>query len=151
MPGLGTNPQECWTWTASDREDGKRSKTTNSSATPDPFNVHQPTAEPRRQFNWLRDADGLASLFPKSRIMLYDYASAWIGRRKVRATMKSISTWLLDDLKEKRKVCASCTVPCRSAKTDTSKGGTEITRPLIMIGHSMGGIVIVKVWRTSSV
>lgn len=36
--------------------------------------------------------------------MLYDYASAWRGRRKVRATMKSICTWLLDDLREKRKV-----------------------------------------------
>lgn len=44
------------------------------------------------------------SLFPKSRIMLYDYASAWQGKRKVRATMKSICTWLLDDLREKRKV-----------------------------------------------
>lgn len=61
-------------------------------------------AEPARQFNWIRDPDGLASIFPKSRIMLYDYASAWYGDKKVRATMKGICTWLLDDLTEKRKV-----------------------------------------------
>lgn len=35
--------------------------------------------------------------------MLYDYASAWRGALKVRATMKSICTVLLDDLQEKRK------------------------------------------------
>lgn len=36
--------------------------------------------------------------------MLYDYASAWRGSKKVRATMKSVCTILLDDLNEKRKV-----------------------------------------------
>lgn len=56
------------------------------------------------KFNWLRDSEGLASLYPRARIMLYDYASAWRGRFKVRATLKSICTWLLDDLKDKRKV-----------------------------------------------
>lgn len=55
-------------------------------------------------FNWLEDADGLARAFPQARIMLYDYASAWIGALKVRATMRSICLWLLEDLNAKRKV-----------------------------------------------
>lgn len=59
--------------------------------------------------------------------MLYSYASAWKGSLKVRATMRSICTVLLEDLKEKR------------------KAGTEATRPLVFIGHSMGGVVIAKV------
>ncbi len=142
VPGLGTNPQECWTWKANDHEEGKRSKT---SAKPDQSDLLEDGADSGRQFNWLRDADGLASLFPKSRIMLYDYASAWIGKRKVRATMKSICTLLLDSLREKRKVCTQCIVLSLNSHADTSKGATETTRPLILIGHSMGGIVIAKV------
>ncbi|EME79345.1 uncharacterized protein MYCFIDRAFT_142548, partial [Pseudocercospora fijiensis CIRAD86] len=109
IPGLGTNPQECWTWA----ENAGRSE----AATP---------GTKARQFNWIRDDDGLAKLFPKARVMLYDYASAWQGKHRVRATMKSICNWLLDDLKDHR------------------KSGGEITRPLIFIGHSMGGIVVAK-------
>ena len=79
--------------------------------------------------------------------MLYDYASAWQGKRKVRATMKSICTWLLDDLREKRK--AGFRLGCLLSRpyTDESsrQGGSEITRSLIIIGHSMGGIVAAKV------
>lgn len=52
----------------------------------------------------ITDPDGLAALFPKSRIMIYDYASAYRGNLRVRATMKGICTVLLDDLMEKRKV-----------------------------------------------
>lgn len=79
--------------------------------------------------------------------MLYDYASAWTGKLKVRATMKSICTWLLDDLQEKRKVSHfTSSFPKRSpAYILARQGGNEITRPLIIIGHSMGGIVAAKV------
>jgi hypothetical protein len=97
VPGLGTNPVECWTWKP------------GANDTPEPDGQHGPPASSRatgssKHFNWLQDPDGLASLFPKARIMLYDYASAWKGKRKVRSTMQSICTWLLDDLREKRKV-----------------------------------------------
>jgi len=44
-------------------------------------------------------------------------------------------------------LCANSPVGC----TDVPKGGAEITRPLIFIGHSMGGVVVAKVRRTSSV
>ncbi|KAK5707221.1 hypothetical protein LTR17_020910 [Elasticomyces elasticus] len=108
------------------RADIERTKSTNAAgdANLSPSAATVPDAP--RTFNWLEDADGLHSLFPTARIMLYDYASAWTGKRKVRATMRSICTWLLDDLTERR------------------KNGTEVTRPLIMIGHSMGGVVIAK-------
>jgi hypothetical protein len=99
--GLGTNPVECWTWkpgandaSGSDGQDGPPASSRAAGSS-------------KRRFNWLQDPDGLASLFPKARIMLYDYASAWKGKRKVRATMQSICTWLLDDLREKRKVNSS--------------------------------------------
>lgn len=69
----------------------------------DDFEWSGRVAEPK-SFNWLRDKDGLALLFPRSRIMLYDYASAWRGTRKVKATISSICTMLLELLAENRKV-----------------------------------------------
>ncbi|PIB00567.1 Ankyrin repeat domain-containing protein 17 [Cercospora beticola] len=123
IPGLGTNPEECWTWTAPAKKDVGRARATSNSATAEST---EGDAGPPRKFNWIRDQDGLASLFPKSRIMLYDYASAWTGDKKVRATMKSICMWLLDDLRERR------------------RDGTAAGRPIIFIGHSMGGVVIAK-------
>ncbi|KAK5125182.1 hypothetical protein LTR85_000858 [Meristemomyces frigidus] len=126
VPGLGTNPTESWTWTAGGKNGTKQSSSVNAAAITDATDAAGTASKMREQFNWIRDPDGLASLFPRSRIMLYDYASAWGGALKVRATMKSICTVLLDDLREKR------------------KGGAESTRPLILIGHSMGGVVIAK-------
>ncbi|KAF2223068.1 hypothetical protein BDZ85DRAFT_183030, partial [Elsinoe ampelina] len=85
-----------------------------------------------RKFNWIKDADGLAALFPSARIILYDYASAWKGRRKVKATMDNIARVLLDGLMEIR------------------TGPTETSRPLVFIGHSMGGLVIAKTVTTAN-
>ncbi|KAK3669911.1 hypothetical protein LTR78_010222 [Recurvomyces mirabilis] len=120
VPGLGANPEECWTWNA--LSSGKQARQTKSNVVPDPADGNNA----RQSFNWIRDESGLRSLFPKSRILLCDYASAWRGRFKVRATMKSICTALLDDLVEKR------------------KDGAKSTRPLIIIGHSMGRVVVAK-------
>ncbi|KAK0927393.1 hypothetical protein LTR91_003798 [Friedmanniomyces endolithicus] len=95
-----TNPVECWSYTPSNKRDGDsaRSKATGSAKA-----ASRPDAATQRSFNWLKDPDGLHSMFPSARIMLYDYASAWKGSRKVRATMKSICTVLLDNLTDKRK------------------------------------------------
>lgn len=70
----------------------------------------RPKNGPKKNFNWLKDEHGLAELFPRSRIMLYDYASAWRGKRKVRVSMKGICTWLLDDLHDRRKVSTYLTL-----------------------------------------
>ncbi|KAF2768853.1 hypothetical protein EJ03DRAFT_112885 [Teratosphaeria nubilosa] len=126
IPRLGANPEESWTWTSSKGGPGR--SIAAYWQTPENTETPQQDSQAKKEFNWIRDKDGLASLYPKSRVMLYDYASAWQGSRKVRATMKSICIWLLDDLSERR------------------KSPTEITRPLIFIGHSMAGIIIAKTW-----
>ncbi|KAF3929654.1 Ankyrin-2 [Arthrobotrys entomopaga] len=92
VPGLGTPPLDSWK-----------------------------SADPRNEFNWLSDKDGLPKEFPKARILLYMYQSAWYGPLKVRQFMSNLATTLLYALKDKRK--------------DTPR------RPLIFIGHSMGGAV----------
>lgn len=104
IPGLGTHPEECWTWESS-KKISKSSKPAVSIPPDDDSTIQQQDGERTRKFNWIRDSDGIASLFErKSRIMLYDYASAYRGRYKVKATMRSICTMLLTDLNEKRKV-----------------------------------------------
>ncbi|KAF2156895.1 hypothetical protein K461DRAFT_6937 [Myriangium duriaei CBS 260.36] len=102
VPGLGANPEESWTWTPPRKRENARYGPSNGS-------IESVTNEQDDvEFNWIRDAKGIASLASlcnkKSRIMLYDFASAWKGSRKVRATLKSICTVLLDCLSEKRKV-----------------------------------------------
>lgn len=119
---------ECWTWPDAKGSTGQPKKQTQTTT---PTSTESAAANSARKFNWIRDKDGLASLFPKSRIMLYNYASAWTGSLKVRATMRSICTVLLEDLNQKR------------------QAGMEATRPLVFIGHSMGGVVIAKVRSTA--
>ncbi|KAK6495994.1 hypothetical protein TWF481_002023 [Arthrobotrys musiformis] len=95
VPGLGAPPLESWK-----------------------------SADPKLEFNWLTDKDGLAKEFPRARVLLYMYQSAWTGPLKVRQFMSNLSMTLLYGLKEKRK--------------DAPR------RPIVFIGHSMGGIVIAK-------
>ncbi|RVD90439.1 uncharacterized protein DFL_001404 [Arthrobotrys flagrans] len=95
VPGLGAPPLESWK-----------------------------SADPKLEFNWLTDRDGLAKEFPRARILLYMYQSAWTGPLKVRQFMSNLAMTLLYGLKEKRK--------------DAPR------RPIVFIGHSMGGIVIAK-------
>jgi hypothetical protein len=96
VPGLGTDPEECWTWNAAHHKEDE-----SDGALP------RPAVPPQlqKQFNWLKDRDGLAQIIPESRIMIYSYASAWMGRFKVKASMREICAGLLTELSEKRKVC----------------------------------------------
>ncbi|KAI0015385.1 ankyrin repeat-containing domain protein [Xylariomycetidae sp. FL0641] len=75
-------------------------------------------------FNWASDRDGLARDFPRARILLYMYESAWQGSLKVKQFIRNIAMGLLTGLKSKREKCQR--------------------RPIIFIGHSMGGLVIAK-------
>ncbi|KAI0904424.1 ankyrin repeat-containing domain protein [Ustulina deusta] len=80
--------------------------------------------EGEQSFNWLKDKCGLPTDFPDARIMLYAYASAYQGRFKMKQFIRIIAAGLLDRLQERREGCSR--------------------RPLILLGHSMGGIVIAK-------
>ncbi|KAF3926119.1 Ankyrin-1 [Orbilia brochopaga] len=95
VPGLGAPPLESWK-----------------------------SADPKNEFNWLTDRDGLAKEFPRARILLYMYQSAWTGSLKVRQFMSNLAMTLLYGLHDKRK--------------DAPR------RPIVFIGHSMGGLVIAK-------
>ncbi|KAI1452157.1 hypothetical protein F4805DRAFT_448633 [Annulohypoxylon moriforme] len=74
-------------------------------------------------FNWT--TDGLIRDFPRARILLYMYESAWTGSLKVKQFMSNIAMTLLNGLKSKR-------------------GDRIQRRPIVFIGHSMGGLVIAK-------
>ncbi|KAI0169704.1 hypothetical protein GGR52DRAFT_478508 [Hypoxylon sp. FL1284] len=78
---------------------------------------------PTTGFNWT--TNGLVRDFPRARILLYMYESAWTGSLKVRAFMSNIAMSLLSGLKSKRE-------------------GHVQRRPIVFIGHSMGGLVIAK-------
>ncbi|EWC47693.1 hypothetical protein DRE_02893 [Drechslerella stenobrocha 248] len=95
IPGLGAPPLESWK-----------------------------SVDPKNDFNWLTDRDGLAKDFPRARILLYMYQSAWSGPLKVRQFMSNLAMTLLYALHEKRK--------------------NSPRRPIVFIGHSMGGLVIAK-------
>ena len=75
-------------------------------------------------FNWSSDKDGLSRDFPKSRILLYLYESAWTGPLKVKQYLGNLGFALLHGLKINREKCPR--------------------RPIVFIGHSMGGLVIAK-------
>jgi hypothetical protein len=94
VPGLGADPEDSW-------------KSEKSG------------------FNWATDdKTGLARDFPRSRILLYEYESAWTGPLKVNQYLSNIAMtllWALNGVREK----------CRQ-------------RPIVFIGHSMGGLVIAK-------
>ncbi|KAI0541034.1 hypothetical protein GGR58DRAFT_458865 [Xylaria digitata] len=74
------------------------------------------------KFNWTTEA--LVRDFPKSRLLLYKYQSAWTGSLKVKQFMANIAMAMLTSLQSERKKCPR--------------------RPIVLIGHSMGGLVIAK-------
>ncbi|KAF7517988.1 hypothetical protein G7054_g13615 [Neopestalotiopsis clavispora] len=76
------------------------------------------------KWNWMESEDGICATFPKARILLYMYESAWQGQLKVNQFMDNISKTLLVALRAKREKCKQ--------------------RPIVFIGHSMGGLVIAK-------
>ncbi|KAL7807892.1 ankyrin repeat-containing domain protein [Trichoderma aethiopicum] len=78
----------------------------------------------KTDFNWTTHTDGLRRDFPKARLLLYMYDSAWTGQLKVKQFMGNIAMGLLVGLRSKREKCQR--------------------RPIVFIGHSMGGLVVAK-------
>ncbi|KAK8098867.1 uncharacterized protein PG998_012108 [Apiospora kogelbergensis] len=90
VPGLATNPEECWG---------------------------------DKNFNW--PTDSLAKDFPKSRILLYMFESEWKGTFKVKQFMDNLAMGLLKGI-------------------DANRDKESERRPIVFIGHSMGGLIIAK-------
>lgn len=78
-----------------------------------------------KKVNWLSDATMLPSSLPRARIMTYGYQSYWFGDDAVRISIEGVATSLLQDLDEKRFDCQD--------------------RPLLLVGHCFGGLVMQKV------
>ena len=59
-------------------------------------------------------------------MLLYQYESRWLGADAKQQTLYNVASLLLDSLVEQRKATA------------------EMTRPLVFLAHSMGGLVVAK-------
>lgn len=81
-----------------------------------------------RHVNWLKDRGMLPSVVPKARIMAYNYDS----------------TWHTNAPKTRLRLCGEDLV---GAIHRHREGNIE--RPIIFVGHSLGGNVIVQVSRSS--
>ncbi|KAM3070075.1 hypothetical protein ACMFMG_003893 [Clarireedia jacksonii] len=85
---------------------------------------HDSWKSTKTDWNWMKSADGLRGACPKARILLYKYESAWQGPLKVSQFLDNLSRVLLVALRSKREDCKK--------------------RPMVPIGHSMGGLIIAK-------
>lgn len=78
-------------------------------------------------FSWIREA--LPADFPTARILLFQYKSQWFGNDSVSASLTDIANSLVRDL-----------------DNDTERKKAP-QRPILFIGHSLGGLVIAKaIW-----
>lgn len=67
----------------------------------------------------------LPAELPKARIMTYGYESYWFGENAVRTSIDGVARMFLKDLRFQRKRCRD--------------------RPLLLVGHFFGGLVMQKV------
>ncbi|KAK3337640.1 ankyrin repeat-containing domain protein [Cercophora scortea] len=89
-------------------------------------------SEQPRGFNWLKDEkEGIRSEIPNARVLLYSYDSRWLGGQAKAQTLGNVAELLLDSIVAKRK------------QTPEQSNGEDV-RPLVFLGHSMGGLVIAK-------
>ncbi|KAJ4381978.1 hypothetical protein N0V85_008601 [Neurospora sp. IMI 360204] len=99
----------------------------------DPKNCWGSNVGKPNEFNWLDHKDGLKKDFLHNgkennrigaRVLLYHSESAWLGSLKVKPELHHLAYALLEGLKGERKEAER--------------------RPIVFIGHSMGGLVIAK-------
>ncbi|KAK3986797.1 ankyrin repeat-containing domain protein [Cladorrhinum sp. PSN332] len=83
-------------------------------------------SEKNPAFNWLSDRmEGIRSEIPNARVLLYYYDSEWYGHNAQEQGLHNVSSKLLEYLVTLRK-------------------DDQNTRPLIFLGHSMGGLVVAR-------
>ncbi|KAH7359342.1 ankyrin repeat-containing domain protein [Plectosphaerella cucumerina] len=83
--------------------------------------------KPKTKFNWVLDNSGLSTIASsKARILCYAFASAWYGNFKAESSFDNIANGLCEGVKAMR------------------QERHEQWRPIIFIGHSMGGLVIAE-------
>ncbi|CCF38951.1 hypothetical protein CH063_00303 [Colletotrichum higginsianum] len=107
VPGLGAHPEDSW-----------KSESGFNWATGIYDGVSKTSSESTSK------KDGLARDFPRARILLYQYESAWVGDLKVKTFMRDIAKTMLEGLQANREKIRD--------------------RPIVFIGHSMGGLVVAK-------
>ncbi|KAH7120138.1 hypothetical protein B0J13DRAFT_568367 [Dactylonectria estremocensis] len=86
--------------------------------------VHQPSG-----VDWLEDKSMLPNDLKTARIMSFNYDSVWIGDSAVKQTLSGVADKILTALMNKRENCPF--------------------RPLILIGHCFGGLVIQKAYNNA--
>lgn len=65
--------------------------------------------------------------FPGARVLLYHHDSRWLGKDAKEQTLGNAAELLLDSLIRERK----------------NEGG-EMTRPLLFLAHSLGGLIRIR-------
>jgi len=78
-----------------------------------------------KSVNWLKDESMLPAVCPKARILAFGYDSMPVGTNPTRKSIPNIAMSLLEGLMMKRKDCPN--------------------RPIIFLGHCLGGLIALKV------
>ncbi|KAG4434243.1 hypothetical protein IFR05_010262 [Cadophora sp. M221] len=84
---------------------------------------HESTPAGPTKVNWLKDEHMLPRYFPRARIMQFSYPTSLADTAS--NNLKAVASELLRRLRDERKGC-----------------GPGLSRPIIFIGHSFGGIVV---------
>ncbi|CAG8955662.1 hypothetical protein HYFRA_00010926 [Hymenoscyphus fraxineus] len=77
------------------------------------------------KWHWLKDDQMLPNVIPNARISVFGYRSQWFGKDAVQTDIKAIANELLESIQEER-------------------GVRNVKRPIIFIGHSLGGLVVAR-------
>ncbi|KAG9235915.1 hypothetical protein BJ875DRAFT_398164, partial [Amylocarpus encephaloides] len=75
--------------------------------------------------HWLKDDNMLQKVIPNARISVFGYRSQWFGPDAVQTTIRAIATDLLHHIQ-------------------LDRDGKNSKRPIIFVGHSLGGLIIAK-------
>ena len=93
--------------------------------------------------NWLCHPDMLPAGLPNARIMVFNHESQWYGEDAVSVRLDPLATSLISAIIEERKVAKSLVY---ITLTELKENAQDCpTRPLIIIGHSLGGLIVEKV------